>query len=77
MAVQLTNGGILIPCVKDCPGRKAGCHAACVAYKEYEAARNEMYERRIAESRALDYTERMERDWFKNMLGKYAKRRAR
>ena len=29
------NNGIKVPCVKECPNRKAGCHATCELYKKY------------------------------------------
>lgn len=37
------------PCVRDCPGRRGGCHAKCKKYAAYEAAKKEEYRRRDAE----------------------------
>lgn len=37
------------PCRQDCPQRRAGCHAECRAYRDYEADKRRRYE---AEERA-------------------------
>lgn len=37
------------PCRQDCPQRRAGCHAECQAYRDYEADKRRRY---AAEERA-------------------------
>ena len=32
------------PCRQDCPQRRAGCHAVCRAYRDYEADKRRRYE---------------------------------
>lgn len=38
------------PCAKDCPDRKAGCHASCERWAAYEKERNEEYKKRLLET---------------------------
>ena len=35
------------PCVKDCPGRKAGCAINCEKWAEYLKRREKLYEERL------------------------------
>lgn len=35
------------PCVKDCPGRKAGCAVDCEKWAAYLEKRAELYEKRL------------------------------
>ena len=43
------------PCTRECPDRKAGCHAKCEKWLEYEKARNAEYER-TAKEKQIAYT---------------------
>jgi len=51
------------PCTRECPDRKAGCHAKCEKWLEYEKARNAEYEKarnaeyeRTAKEKQIAYT---------------------
>lgn len=41
------------PCRQDCPQRRAGCHAECRAYRDYEADKRRRYA--AAERAKQDY----------------------
>ena len=43
------------PCTRECPDRKAGCHAKCEKWLKYEEARNAEYER-TAKEKQIAYT---------------------
>lgn len=44
------------PCRQDCPQRRAGCHAVCRDYKDYEADKRRRYdaEERARQAHALN-----------------------
>lgn len=46
---------VKMPCKRDCPDRKAECHAKCEKWLEYEKARNAEYER-VAKIKELNRT---------------------
>lgn len=75
---RMNSNGIPCPCTRECKERAAGCAIGCAAWKEYEAARNALYEQRAKETKMRDFSERRARQWQRNLIGagaKYAKRR--
>ena len=44
--------GIEQPCVKDCPGRKAGCAVGCEKWADYLEKRQKIYDERLRQNYA-------------------------
>lgn len=49
------------PCRQDCPQRRAGCHAECQAYRDYEADKRRRYEAAERARQAYEPTAAAER----------------
>lgn len=47
------------PCKRDCPDRTWDCKISCPKWAEYEAKKQEIYEKRLEILRGCDYTSQM------------------
>lgn len=60
-AFRFTRNELKQPCVKDCPGRKAGCAVNCEKWAEYLKKREKLYEDRLRRTDSNCRTENTER----------------